>query len=307
MRHKADLDQQVSDLADRPGAAGPVPLRLLVRLDGDTRQRLYQRLAQNALGDTVEPAAPSDESANESPLQLAKAGDPSPAAPAPRPGQPSAQPPKRGAVPPEQIAYPSAKDSAAIAADLERTKKEIDRRQKEIDRRQSVWDQIIHAPLPEINATSQKPLPDDWEGTINKIDPRYGAWTREAAQRNGIPPELLARLFFKESNHDKNKASRRGAKGLAQLTPGAVQAVGLDPSKFGYFDPKSSIDAGAAYLAQQFNRFRDWPKASAAYNAGAGNIDGWLSGFNKPEPSQETKAYLKYIFRGDPNYFDNAR
>lgn len=164
---------------------------------------------------------------------------------------------------------------------------------------------MIRAPLPPIGPTGQQPLPDNWEETINKIDRDYGKWTREAAQRNGIPPELLARLLFKESNYNKNAKSRFGAKGIAQLTPAAIEALyPKGQNKFDYFDPKSSIDAGAAYLALQYRQFRDWPKAVAAYNAGANSIRGWLNGSRSSPPSQETKTYLQYIFRGNPKAFD---
>src|SRR5476649_789239 len=48
---KADLDQRVSDLVYRPGAAGPgVFLRLLPQLDFDTREAVYKQLGDKALG-----------------------------------------------------------------------------------------------------------------------------------------------------------------------------------------------------------------------------------------------------------------
>ena len=91
-------------------------------------------------------------------------------------------------------------------------------------------------------------LPDDWEKTLDAQNPNYATWTIEAAQRNGIPPELLARLFYKESHYNPNAQSGPGYKGIAQLGPDALKSVGIK-GKFNYFDAKSSIDAGAAYLA----------------------------------------------------------
>jgi soluble lytic murein transglycosylase-like protein len=97
--------------------------------------------------------------------------------------------------------------------------------------------------------------------------------------------------------------------------PDAVKAVGLDPLKFNYFDPQASIDAGAAYLAQHYRRFGNWPKAAAAYNAGPNYVRGWLEGISpdwSAMPKEDKRArrwremntYLQYIFRGQPEYFD---
>jgi soluble lytic murein transglycosylase-like protein len=109
--------------------------------------------------------------------------------------------------------------------------------------------------------------------------------------------------------------SPSGARGIAQLTPGAIKSVGLNPDKSNYSDPEASINAGAAYLAQHYRRFKNWPKATAAYNAGPNYLDGWLGGVSpdwstmpkedkRARPWNEMKTYLQYIFRGQPDYFD---
>jgi soluble lytic murein transglycosylase-like protein len=188
------------------------------------------------------------------------------------------------------------------------------RRLKEAERRQPIWDAITRFPPPDITPENklQDLLPDNWQ---EKIDPRYVAWTRAAAERNNIPLELLARLLYKESNYNKDKVSPSGARGIAQLTLGAVKSVGLNPDKFNYSDPEASINAGAAYLAQHYRRFKNWPKATAAYNAGPNYLDGWLGGVSpdwstmpkedkRARPWNEMKTYLQYIFRGQPDYFD---
>ena len=100
--------------------------------------------------------------------------------------------------------------------------------------------------------------------------------------------------------------------GIAQLTPGAVKSVGRDPRTFDYHDPQASIDAAAAYLAQQYRQFKDWPKAVAAYNVGAGRVRGWLRGKGEdpsakeqqPQWWREMNAHLQQVFRGRPDYFD---
>ncbi len=147
-------------------------------------------------------------------------------------------------------------------------------------------------------------LPDDWEATLNAKDARYANWTREAATRNGIPPLLLARLLYKESQYNPNASSLAGYKGIAQLGPGALQSIGIK-GKFDYFDAKSSIDAGAAYLAWLHRGLGDWPRAVASYNAGLGNVGRWLAGDDiKYSPNEETKETIRHIFRGNPKAFD---
>jgi soluble lytic murein transglycosylase-like protein len=167
------------------------------------------------------------------------------------------------------------------------------------------WEDVIRKPLPEqLKPEMQKPLPADWEGTLNKINPNYLKWTKAAAEKRGIAPELLARLFYKESNYNGMKASSRGAKGIAQLTPIAVKALGLDSNKFDYLDAEKSIDAGAALLAMYYGEFKDWRKAVAAYNMGNTAVREWFGGNDATSPGNEqTQFLLQHVFRGDPHAF----
>ena len=190
-------------------------------------------------------------------------------------------------------------------------------RLKEAERRRPIWDSVIRNPPPPDNPGNKVPnlLPDNWEEFLGGIDPRYAAWTRAAAERNNIPPELLARLLYQESKYGKNAVSpSRTAFGIAQLTPGAVKSVGRDRRTFNYYDPQAGIDAGAAYLAQQYRQLKNWPKAVAAYNLGSNGLQRWLEGYGD-DPSalpatkyppwwSEMNAHLQHVFRGRPDYFD---
>ena len=62
-----------------------------------------------------------------------------------------------------------------------------------IQRNARIWDDIIHARDGHVPKTIQLMLPDNWEQAIDAQNPNYSKWTREAAQLNGIPAELLAR------------------------------------------------------------------------------------------------------------------
>ena len=95
-----------------------------------------------------------------------------------------------------------------------------------------------------------------------------------AAEANGMPPEFLARLIWKESRFDVKAVSPKGAQGVAQFMPGTARRRGLaDP-----FDPVQAIPASAAYLAELRARFGNLGLAAAAYNSGEDRVDNWLNG-----------------------------
>lgn len=166
------------------------------------------------------------------------------------------------------------------------------------------WDEIIREPPERIDPRFQQPLPDDWEAAVAKSNSNYLRWTKAAAQKYGIPPELLARLFYKESTYNRNKVSDARAKGIAQLMPIAIKELGLNPNTFDYFDAENSINAGAALLAKYHGEFKDWHKAVAAYNMGNTAVREWFDGHPKyAGPDKEVKATLKHVFRGDPFAF----
>lgn len=110
-----------------------------------------------------------------------------------------------------------------------------------------------------------------------------------AARANGLPPEFLARLIWKESLFDVRAVSPKGAQGVAQFMPETARRRALaDP-----FDPVQAIPASAAYLAELRRRFGNLGLAAAAYNGGEERVDGWLnSGGGLPG---ETLAYVHSI------------
>jgi soluble lytic murein transglycosylase-like protein len=94
-----------------------------------------------------------------------------------------------------------------------------------------------------------------------------------------------------ESNGDSRAVSSAGARGLMQIMPAtwatlrARYGLGADP-----FDVRDNILAGAAYLRAMHDRYGDVTAMLAAYNAGPGRYDEYLSR-GRPLPS-ETRAYL---------------
>jgi hypothetical protein len=112
---------------------------------------------------------------------------------------------------------------------------------------------------------------------------------RTAAEENDIPIGFLVRLLWQESRFRAEEISSAGAQGIAQFMPQTASEMGLrDP-----FDPLQAIPASAKFLRKLHNQFGNLGLAAAAYNAGGGRIEKWLSR-RGPLP-KETRAYVKII------------
>lgn len=114
----------------------------------------------------------------------------------------------------------------------------------------------------------------------------YQDMARAAARRHNVPEELFLRLVRTESNFRPSAKSGKGAIGLAQLMPYTATTLGVNPH-----DPKENLEGGARYLSQQYQRFRDWRLALAAYNAGPEAV----ARYGGVPPYDETQAYVKAI------------
>ena len=105
-----------------------------------------------------------------------------------------------------------------------------------------------------------------------------------AADRYGLPRELVRSVMAAESGMALNAVSPKGAIGLMQLMPGTAQVLGADP-----YDPAQNVDAGARYLRDLLEKYNYGLRhALAAYNAGPGAVDK----YNGIPPYRETIDYI---------------
>jgi len=112
---------------------------------------------------------------------------------------------------------------------------------------------------------------------------------KAAAEENDIPIGFLVRLLWQESRFRAAEISSAGAQGIAQFMPQTAVEMGLrDP-----FDPLQAIPASARFLRKLHNQFGNLGLAAAAYNAGGGRIEKWLS--RRGALPKETRAYVKII------------
>ena len=109
-----------------------------------------------------------------------------------------------------------------------------------------------------------------------------------------VDPNLLQAVAGQESGGTANPdqaQSTAGAQGRMQIMPATGWQMGMtDPS-----DPVQSIYAGAKYLSQQLDKYGSPELALAAYNAGPGRVDDYLSG--KAGLPVETVNYVPSIAR----------
>ncbi len=119
----------------------------------------------------------------------------------------------------------------------------------------------------------------------------YAALVTDAARRFGISQDWIWAVIRVESNGNRWAVSSAGAMGLMQIMPAtwanlrARYRLGPDP-----FDPRDNIMAGAAYLREMHDRYGNATAMLAAYNAGPGRYEQYLSQ-GRPLP-RETRAYL---------------
>ena len=108
-----------------------------------------------------------------------------------------------------------------------------------------------------------------------------------AADRYGLPRELVRSVMAAESGFQPAAISPKGAIGLMQLMPGTAQTLGVDAH-----DPAQNVDAGARYLRDLLERYNYGLRhALAAYNAGPGAVDK----YNGIPPYRETINYIGRI------------
>lgn len=111
-----------------------------------------------------------------------------------------------------------------------------------------------------------------------------------AAEKAGLPPEIVHSVAKAESAYNAKAVSPKGAIGLMQLMPQTAAVLNADP-----YDPQQNAEAGAEYLAQLLEKYKDdahqVSKALAAYNAGPGAVDK----FKGVPPYRETVNYVNRV------------
>jgi soluble lytic murein transglycosylase-like protein len=122
-----------------------------------------------------------------------------------------------------------------------------------------------------------------WPRNDESFDPLI----RTASRTHGVPAALVKAVIAAESSFDASAVSPKGAMGLMQLMPGTARDLGVDDA----FHSEQNVQGGTRYLRELYDRYGDWLRTLAAYNAGPEAVDR----YDGVPPYSETREYVKRV------------
>lgn len=136
---------------------------------------------------------------------------------------------------------------------------------------------------------------------------KYRAAVQAAAEKYGVDPCLIYGVIKTESNFNPAAESHAGAVGLMQLMPDTftwLQTYYTDETNEGdtfedLKNPERNIDYGTNLLSVLLKMYGNEDTAICAYNAGVGNVDGWLE---DSQYSRDGETLLEVPFPETENY-----
>ena len=127
----------------------------------------------------------------------------------------------------------------------------------------------------------------DWTTTPLFLT-EYQPQIQQAARLQQLDPALLRAVIHAESGFNPKARSASGALGLMQIMPATARELGVADS----LNVAENIQAGAAYLKQQLQRFpNQLGHALAAYNAGPETV----RQYQGVPPYTETQRYVSRV------------
>lgn len=142
---------------------------------------------------------------------------------------------------------------------------------------------------------------------IYKMD--YSQYVEKYSEKYSVDKYLIYAIIKAESNFEEKAVSKSGAQGLMQLMyPTAEELSGKIDIKLNednILEPDININLGTKYISMLIQKYENINLALAAYNAGSGNVDGWIEkGTLKNDgsdienvPFKETNNYVRKILR----------
>jgi len=141
---------------------------------------------------------------------------------------------------------------------------------------------------------------------------------RQQAREKHLDPALIAAIIYEESRF-RDQTSHAGARGLMQITPETADAIakhsgGVRFKQSDLAEPQINISYGAYYLRLLLDHYgQNETLAVAAYNAGIGNVDRWVTEAGGPDsfttaeniPFPETRAYVENVLQRRNDYRKN--
>jgi soluble lytic murein transglycosylase len=128
-------------------------------------------------------------------------------------------------------------------------------------------------------------------GGGRRAEPRapatYDDLIRLASRTHGVPAALVKAVIAAESSFDPGALSPKGAMGLMQLMPATAEDLGVDEP----FHDEQNVHGGTRYLRWLYERYGDWLRTLAAYNAGPEAVDR----YDGVPPYRETREYVRRV------------
>src|SRR4029079_11002557 len=138
---------------------------------------------------------------------------------------------------------------------------------------------------------------------------------RQQSAKKGLAPALVAGVIYQESKFS-DRTSVAGARGLMQITPDTARFIAKQSGgvRFTLEDlgtPQINIAYGTWYLRWLRDRYHGRTAlAVAAYNAGFGHVDEWVSRAGGPDafdpktdiPFPETRNYVQQVLERRRDY-----
>ncbi len=137
----------------------------------------------------------------------------------------------------------------------------------------------------------------------------YSEYVKNYANEYGVDEYLIYAIIKAESNFKQDAVSSRQAKGLMQLMYSTAEEISLkvnvELNEENILEPDINIKLGTKYISMLIKKYDNINLALAAYNAGSGNVDGWINkGILKEDgsdienvPFKETNNYVRKILR----------
>lgn len=153
----------------------------------------------------------------------------------------------------------------------------------------------------------KEPIKQQITRTVYKKE--YSEYVIKYAEQYGVEENLIYALIKAESNFNPNAVSHQNAKGLMQLMQSTAEDLAkkskINLNNENILEPEVNIQLGTQYIASLLNKYGCVEVALAAYNAGSGNVDKWISsGKIKADgsdieniPYKETNTYVRKIMR----------
>ena len=134
----------------------------------------------------------------------------------------------------------------------------------------------------------------------NKYPLNYREIIEKYSAEFQIDPSFTSAVIYEESRFRTKSNSNKGAVGLMQLLPETADYIAkkTNDTDFKIEDLNKSeknIQYGCYYLNYLFEKYQDWDKVLAAYNAGEGNVDQWLNEGDYQIKFDETKNFVERV------------